>query len=87
MSRAAFNINGVGFKGATVPAVQLGSRFVPDSAAVRKVLPCRWRKAFDREGSMWWRLRDDDTSLWVRLADRRGRHLTTIYAHEKSGEG
>jgi hypothetical protein len=82
-----FNVNGAGFKGARIPGEAAGLigvyvdgvPYQPDHAAVRAVLPYRWRAAWDRRPSMWF---DNATGVArAHLTDRRGRPLTTIYAH------
>lgn len=84
----AFNVNGAGFKGGRVGATEAGligfydqgKPWTPDRAAVRALLPYRWRHAFDSAGPFWW---NDDLRPQARLSvtDSRGRHLTTVYAN------
>lgn len=89
MTSVYFNINGAGFKGSRVPAVETGlvgfyhggKPWTPDRAAVRAALPYRWRPAFDRAGAFWSDARDNRAPHYVALSDRRGRPLTTVYAN------
>lgn len=82
----AFNVNGAGFKGASVPGVEAGLHGVwhngkpyrANHLSIRALLPFKWRKAFDREGFFWW---SDETpnGAYCPVHDLRGRLLTTIY--------
>lgn len=84
-----FNVNGAGFKGANVQAVEAGlvgfyhggKPWTPDRTAIRALLPHRWRAAFDRAGGFWSDAHHNATPAYVHVTDRRGRHLTTVYAH------
>ncbi len=83
-----FNVNGVGFVGAEIGATLAGlvgyygadgKPYGPDAAAIRALLPHRWRAAFDREpGGFWF---SADAPAYRHLYSSRGRHLTTVYAH------
>jgi hypothetical protein len=85
----AFNINGNGFKGGRVPAVEAGlvgvwrdgKPWTPDRAAVRALLPAAWRAAFDRSGAFWFDKSDPTRPAYLHLRDTRGRRRTTIYAN------
>lgn len=86
-----FNVNGVGFKGATIGATQAGlvgvyrdgKPWAPCPASVRAILPHYWRKALDRAGAFWFP--DDESSpAYLVLRDTRGRYLSTIYANARA---
>ena len=104
-----FNVNGAGFKGASVTAKSDtwpifagvwydGKLYGPDMAAIRALIPHRWRAAFDRAGGMWWPksaclpargfdIADNEKPQgYMALHDRRGRYLTTIYANGEIAE-
>lgn len=83
-----FNINGIGFKGGRVRAVEAGiigfyhdgRPWKPNRADVRPLIPTKWLPAFER-ASLWWVADDDDATARMDLYDRRGRLLTQIFAH------
>jgi len=76
-----------GMRKARIPAVDapgmvghIGPRGLvnPDPAAVRATLPFRFRKAFDR-AAVWYNRHHDAGPAVIRLADRRGRPIATLY--------
>lgn len=87
MSGVRFNVNGTGFKGGTVGSVEAGlvgvyldgKPYKPNAAEVRELVPLHWRPAFDRAGPFWFD--ETGTRATVQLHDRRGRYLSTVYAH------
>lgn len=84
-----FNVNGSGFKGGRVPAVEAGLigfyvegvPYKPDHDAVRALVPAKWRKAFDSSGNFWWPKEGNAGQAYMALTDTKGRRLTTIYAN------
>lgn len=83
-----FNINGNGFKGGRVAAVEAGlvgfyhdgKPWKPDRADVRRFIPTKWLPAFERS-TLWWFAEDDDRQGRLDLYDLRGRLLTQVFAH------
>lgn len=69
---------------ATVAAVQVGVRFVPDPVAVRRAIDHRWRKAFDR--ARWRMLRQSvgprRYAGSMTLVGRRWRPIATLVCSE-----
>jgi hypothetical protein len=59
----------------------------PDPAAVRAALPYRFRKAFDRAGPYFWYDKYARVGPAVlRLSDRRGKPLVTVYLQPLTAE-
>ncbi len=52
---------------------------VPDCDAIRKALPARLRKAFDRAGGFWFDKMSNISPAAMSLADRRGKPIVTLY--------
>lgn len=88
-----FNVNGNGFKGAQVGTTAPGEvgvigcyhnglPYAPDRAAIRALMPHKWRKAFDRATVFWWNreaISCDTARLDVYALD--GRLLTQVFCH------
>lgn len=85
-----FNINGNGFHGGNVPAVEaaLVGYYVksipyrPDPDAIKALLPRRWHVAYERTCRTLW-FDENGKHTHVDLWSSKGKLLTTIYAHVK----
>lgn len=96
-----FNVNMSGAKGFTLPAVPAvyagvwhdGDLHTVELGALRARLPHRWRKAFDRTGTLWWPksaclpakgfdiVENEKPQGHITLCGRRGKYLTTVYVN------